>query len=205
MEDPSLSQQVVFGEVSPKNAVEGTELSKGQGGTALSCKFPACCHLNSLFIHLQVAQHSHPLLPNPICPISVTTANGSDVWWLYRNLYNLFQPDQGTNFSPCLPLGLQKIGISRQQCRKGWERWSVKGKQRSCESLGALPGVFCWKMSCWWGAVGAAGHRSSPGIIWTQFPLAPASPDITSAAPSGKNRNLINLPIPLIREPWWQD
>lgn len=38
-----------------------------------------CCHLNSLFIHLQVTQHSHPLLPNPICPISVTTANGSDV------------------------------------------------------------------------------------------------------------------------------
>lgn len=55
----------------------GANIAKGQEGTALSYKLPACCHLNSLFIHLQVA---HSLLPNPICPISVTTANVNDVW-----------------------------------------------------------------------------------------------------------------------------
>lgn len=69
MEDPSSSQQVVCEEVSPKNAVVDTEvvptLPRGQEGTALSYKSPLSCHLNSLFIHLQVAQHSHSLLPNP--------------------------------------------------------------------------------------------------------------------------------------------
>lgn len=69
MEDPSSSQQVVYEEVSPKKCCGRHKvvptLPRGQEGTALSYKSPVSCHLNSLFIHLQVAQHSHSLLPNP--------------------------------------------------------------------------------------------------------------------------------------------